>query len=69
MNLLLATIDKASYNWYLQAILTFVGIGGFLAATILGSIGWYNSKRPAGWEDSEAPLWVPKVPERQKKQG
>jgi hypothetical protein len=62
----LAAIDKASYNGYLQTILTFVGIGGFLAATILGSIGWYNSKRPAGWESSETPGWVPKVAEKEK---
>ncbi|BAZ12290.1 hypothetical protein NIES4071_41200 [Calothrix sp. NIES-4071] len=53
MNLFLVAIDKASYNSHLQTILTFVGIGGFLAATILGSIGWYNSKRPPGWEASD----------------
>lgn len=69
MDFFLAVVDKASYNSHLQAILTFVGIGGFLAATIIGSIGWYNSKRPAGWEASETPGWVPKVPERAKKQG
>jgi hypothetical protein len=68
MNLFLVAIDKASYNSYLQTILAFVGIGGFLAATILGSIGWYNSKRPAGWEASEVPGWVPKVSEKRKKQ-
>ncbi len=66
MNFLLAAIDKASYNSYLQAILTFVSIGGFLAAAIIGSIGWYNSKRPAGWEDAETPGWVPKVAKKEK---
>ncbi|MEA5572469.1 photosystem II assembly protein Psb35 [Calothrix sp. UHCC 0171] len=61
MNLLLAVMDKASYDSYLQIALVVVGVGGFLAAVILGSIGWYNSKRPAGWEASETPGWVPKV--------
>lgn len=64
MSYFLAVIDKANYNSYLQTALTFVGIGGFLAATILGSIGWYNSKRPAGWEDSQTPDWVPDIKEK-----
>ena len=34
---------------------------GFLAAVTIGSIAWYNSKRPAGWEDKERPDIVPKV--------
>ncbi len=41
--------------------LPIVLVGGFLAATILGSIAWYNSKRPPGWEDKERPDIVPKV--------
>jgi hypothetical protein len=64
--LAVAVIDKASYSSYLQTALTVVGIGGFLAATILGSIGWYNSKRPAGWEDSQTPGWVPDIKEKTK---
>ncbi len=67
MEFLLAVLDKASYDSYLKIALTVVGIGGFLAATILGSIGWYNSKRPAGWEASDTPDWVPKVGEDPKK--
>jgi hypothetical protein len=67
MEFLLAVIDKASYDSYLKIALTVVGIGGFLAATILGSIGWYNSKRPAGWEASDTPGWVPKVDKDGKK--
>ncbi len=66
MNYFLAIIDKADYSSYLQTALIFVGIGGFLAATILGSIGWYNSKRPAGWEDSQTPGWVPDMKEKTK---
>ncbi len=41
--------------------LVTVGIVGFIAATTIGSIAWYNSKRPAGWEDKERPDIVPKV--------
>lgn len=32
---------------------------GFIAAVTIGSIAWYNSKRPAGWEDAERPDFVP----------
>ncbi len=34
---------------------------GFLAAVTIGSVAWYNSKRPAGWENMERPDIVPKV--------
>jgi hypothetical protein len=34
---------------------------GFIAAVTLGSVAWYNSKRPAGWEDKERPDIVPEV--------
>ena len=42
-------------------ILVFVGVIGFVAAVTLGSIAWYNSKRPAGWEDVERPDFIPKT--------
>jgi hypothetical protein len=42
-------------------LLPIVAIGGFLAATIIGSIAWYNSKRPPGWEDKKRPDIVPKI--------
>lgn len=35
--------------------------GGFLAAVILGSLAWFNSKRPAGWENAERPSYIPKM--------
>ncbi len=35
--------------------------GGFIAAAVIGSIAWFNSKRPVGWEDKERPDVVPKV--------
>ncbi len=36
---------------------------GFIACVSIGSIAWYNSKRPAGWEGSERPGWVPGLKE------
>ena len=42
--------------------LYFVVLGlGFVSAVTFGSIAWYNSKRPVGWEDKERPDIVPKV--------
>ncbi len=38
-----------------------VYVVGFVAAVTVGSIAWYNSKRPAGWEDKEKPDFVPTV--------
>ena len=38
-----------------------VYVVGFIAAVSIGSIAWYNSKRPAGWENAERPDIVPKV--------
>lgn len=41
--------------------LVLVYVVGFVAAVTIGSIAWYNSKRPAGWEDKEKPDFVPTV--------
>lgn len=40
---------------------TIVYVVGFLAAVTIGSIAWYNSKRPVGWEDKARPDIVPEV--------
>jgi hypothetical protein len=40
---------------------TLVYVVGFIAAVTIGSIAWYNSKRPVGWEDKERPDIVPDV--------
>ncbi len=40
---------------------TLVLIAGFIAATTIGSIAWFNSKRPPGWQDKDRPDFVPKV--------
>ncbi len=34
---------------------------GFTAATLIGSVAWYNSKRPVGWKDKERPEGVPSI--------
>jgi hypothetical protein len=38
---------------------------GFIAATTIGSIAWYNSKRPVGWENKERPNIVPDIEKEQ----
>lgn len=44
-----------------------VVVVGFVAAVTIGSIAWYNSKRPPGWEDAQRPDYVPKVNDDQDK--
>lgn len=61
MKILMEVATNAAYQNYVQWALLGILAAGFLAATIIGSIAWYNSKRPAGWEDANAPGWVPKV--------
>ncbi|MBT9313747.1 photosystem II assembly protein Psb35 [Leptothoe kymatousa] len=38
-----------------------VYVVGFIAAVVIGSLAWYNSKRPPGWEDVARPDMVPDV--------
>jgi hypothetical protein len=40
---------------------TAVYVIGFVAAIAIGSLAWYNSKRPAGWENKARPDFMPKV--------
>jgi hypothetical protein len=40
---------------------TLVYAVGFVAAVGIGSIAWYNSKRPPGWEDNDRPDIIPKI--------
>ena len=40
---------------------TIVYVVGFVAAVVIGSIAWYNSKRPPGWEGAARPDFVPDV--------
>ncbi|MGB3190177.1 MAG: hypothetical protein WBB43_12265 [Limnoraphis sp.] len=59
MNLLLEVGVDAAPHFPVSAVA--VGVVGFIAAVSIGSIAWYNSKRPAGWEDKERPDFVPNV--------
>jgi hypothetical protein len=58
MNLLLQVATNEPHFPYAA---TAVLVLGFIAATTIGSIAWYNSKRPAGWEDKERPDIVPEI--------
>ena len=60
MNLLME-ISVSGSSFPAGTILILVGVIGFIAAAGLGSIAWYNSKRPAGWEDVERPGFIPKT--------
>lgn len=46
-----------------------VYVVGFIAAVVIGSIAWYSSKRPVGWEDTQKPDFIPdvKVDNKEKK--
>ncbi|WOD38279.1 photosystem II assembly protein Psb35 [Nodosilinea sp. E11] len=46
-----------------------VYVVGFIAAVTIGSVAWYNSKRPAGWENKEKPDFVPTVKPEEGKEG
>lgn len=46
---------KPSFPWAFTAVY----VVGFIAAVSIGSLAWYNSKRPAGWEGRERPDFVP----------
>ncbi len=58
MNLLFAVAGE--FPTYFVAVYAV----GFIAAVTIGSIAWYNSKRPAGWENMERPNIVPKLDEQ-----
>ena len=57
MYLLLQTSEATPYSISLELTIAV----GFAAAVTIGSIAWYNSKRPAGWEGKECPNIVPKI--------
>lgn len=59
MNGLMAA--TASAGMHFPVAFTAVYVVGFIAAVTIGSIAWYNSKRPAGWEDKERPDFIPEV--------
>lgn len=56
---LLAVAETANSSFPWSS--TLVMVVGFIAAVTLGSVAWYNSKRPPGWEDKERPDIVPDI--------
>lgn len=59
--LMQATAEAVGNTPHFPISATLVYVVGFIAATTIGSIAWYNSKRPVGWENKERPDIVPKV--------
>lgn len=53
--------DAAANAPHFPVSATLVYVVGFVAAVTIGSIAWYNSKRPAGWESKERPDIIPEV--------
>lgn len=51
----------AAANSGLPFSFVLVYVVGFIAAVAIGSVAWYNSKRPAGWEDKDKPGFIPTV--------
>ena len=60
MNLFLAAAGQ------FPSYFVLVYVVGFIAAVTIGSIAWYNSKRPAGWESAERPDFIPEVKGKEK---
>ncbi len=61
MHLLLQTAIPVESGNHFPLAFTLVYVVGFIAAVTIGSIAWYNSKRPPGWETKDRPDFVPKV--------
>ncbi|MGB6301856.1 MAG: hypothetical protein WBF90_37575 [Rivularia sp. (in: cyanobacteria)] len=59
--LMQAAAETAESGFQFPLAFTLVYVVGFIAAISIGSIAWYNSKRPAGWESKKRPDIVPKV--------
>ena len=57
MEILMEATAGGTFPVYFVAVY----VVGFIAAVSIGSIAWYNSKRPAGWEDKEKPGIIPQV--------
>ncbi|MEO1376390.1 MAG: hypothetical protein AAFW70_19240 [Cyanobacteria bacterium J06635_10] len=54
------TLNPDGGTAYSFSLLGLIVIG-FIAAVGVGSIAWYNSKRPVGWEDKERPDIIPDI--------
>lgn len=56
-----AELATAAQAGHFPVWFTAVYVVGFIAAVSIGSIAWYNSKRPTGWEDKDRPDFIPDV--------
>ncbi|MDH6059454.1 hypothetical protein NWP17_03220 [Chrysosporum bergii ANA360D] len=66
MNLLMQTTAEAvAKGSEFPLAFTLVYVVGFIAAVTIGSIAWYNSKRPAGWESKDRPDFVPDIEKKE----
>lgn len=54
-------MDVATSGGHFPVWFTAVYVVGFIAAVSIGSIAWYNSKRPVGWENKDRPDIVPEI--------
>jgi hypothetical protein len=61
MYLFMQAAGTATQQPHFPVAATAVYVIGFIAATTIGSVAWFNSRRPVGWEDKERPSVVPKV--------
>ncbi len=61
-----AAQEAANSGFQFPLAFTLVYVVGFIAAVSIGSIAWYNSKRPAGWESKKRPDFVPEVEKEDK---
>ncbi len=57
MNILSEVGANPATNFPVEFVAVYVV--GFIAAVTIGSIAWYNSKRPPGWENAERPSIIP----------
>ncbi len=63
MTYFLTTGAEQAFSYPISGII--IGVVGFIAAVGLGSLAWYNSKRPPGWESKERPDVVPDIDTKQ----
>lgn len=57
MNILMDVAANPTANFPVEFVAVYVV--GFIAAVTIGSIAWYNSKRPPGWENADRPNIIP----------
>ncbi|MGB0561323.1 MAG: photosystem II assembly protein Psb35 [Spirulinaceae cyanobacterium] len=60
-NTIVATTNTIESNPSLLTPLGLLFAGGFVTATLFGSLAWYNSKRPVGWKGEERPDFMPNL--------